>query len=256
MMFTCDRKFKHINFVLAVWNCNTRYFSLLYKWYSLTTVLPHGLRQEGKSGTLEKKQQGTSHPDKKEKLGGALPSQPHVGKKREEEWASEIPEFLESHFLPLRQSWEGCWTSPLISREDCTLVAPSLHIHWIEAGAAGNLVKAGASLDNLGYADCWGCSELLAATQACPVFALCLLSVLFFTATQWGRYHHYSNCPEERLLVNQERSNEVLNTSISRSDGEGSFRSGRQWAEEAEGLDCMVWQKGGCPSWLLGFCLE
>lgn len=143
-----------------------------------------------------------------------------MGKKREEEWASEIPEFLESHFLPLRQSWEGCWTSPLISREDCgTLVAPSLHTHWIEAGAAGNLVKAGASLDNLGYADCWGCSERLAATQACPVFALCLLSVLFFTATQWDRYHYYSNCPEERLLVNQERSNEVLNTSISRSDG-------------------------------------
>lgn len=90
-------------------------------------------------------------------------------------------------------------------------------------------------------ADCWGCSELLAATQACPVIALCLLSVLFFIATQWGRYHYYSSCPEERLLVNQERSNEVLNTSISRSDG------GRG--------ELQIWKtvsQGSCRPWLHG----
>ena len=32
--------------------------------------------------------------------------------------------------------------------------AASLHIHGIEAGAARDLVKAGVSLDNLGYTDC------------------------------------------------------------------------------------------------------
>lgn len=64
--------------------------------------------------------------------------------------------------------------------------------------------------------------------------------------------------------VNQEKSNEVLNTSISRSDGgRGELQIWKIVSREScrpqlpcAGLDCMVWWKGRCPSWLLGFCLE
>lgn len=126
-------------------------------------------------------------------------------------------------------------------------MAPSLHIHGIEAGAAGDVVKAGASSDNLRYTDCWGHSELLGAARACPVTALCLLRVLFFVATQWGQYHYYSNCPEDRLLSIRRKVMKVSTPALAGVTGvEGSFRSGRQWAEEAAGLSCCVqaWLRG------------